>query len=63
MKELWIARDKNGELYLYKVKPIRSEDVFYSPEYDFLDDYFRLPNDSYPEITWFNSPKKLEIID
>ena len=29
--KLWIARDEDGDLYLYEREPIREFDYFYSP--------------------------------
>ena len=57
--ELWIARDKDGYLYMYDKKPIRMKDYFEA------DDYSRynalLLSSFFPEVTFENSPKKVEI--
>ena len=56
---MWIARDKNGAIYLYKDKPSlllsgRAFDTD-SPEVIRLGDY------SYPEVTFENSPMEVEL--
>ena len=58
---VWIARDKNGELYLYKSKPWRcKEDT--NGHFD-CDEILILSmdEDMYPEITWENSPKEFNL--
>lgn len=57
--ELWIARDVDGCIYVHKSKPIRDGEIFYSPEFDLIEDCWRLPDDYYPEVTWENSPQRL----
>lgn len=53
---VWIARDKNGELYLYKSEPWRNGICF---DYDGI--LLPMDEDMYPEITWENSPKEFEL--
>ena len=53
---VWIARDKDGELCLYKSKPWRNGLCF-----DFDDMFMAMDKDMYPEITWENSPKEFEL--
>jgi hypothetical protein len=59
---VWIARDKNGELYLYKSEPWRCKEDK-NGHFDCDADEMLLPMDSdmYPEITWENSPKEFEL--
>jgi hypothetical protein len=54
-KDLWLARDKDGDLYLYGGKPalLKGDSCFDSDE----DGWFSsLPNELYPEVTFLNSP-------
>jgi hypothetical protein len=53
---VWIARDKNGELYLYKSEPWRNGLCF-----DCDEILLPMDEDMYPEITWENSPKEFEL--
>lgn len=53
---VWIARDKNGELYLYKSEPWRNGLCF-----DCDEMLLPMDEDMYPEITWENSPKEFEL--
>ena len=49
---IWVARDKNGSLYIYDEKPFRSDnDIFSSNGYVHeIDRHF------YPDVTFKNSP-------
>ena len=58
--EMWIARDKDGLICLFKDKPIRHDDAFYSNDY-LSTSCFALDFDAFPEVTWENSPKKVEL--
>lgn len=57
--ELWIARDKDGSLYLYGEKPEREECGMFAVST--TDDYCALIDTLLPEITWENSPRKVKI--
>lgn len=56
---MFVARDKSGDLYLYKNEPVRKETIFRSrdigEDYDQIDDGDVLCFDA-SEITWENSP-------
>lgn len=56
----WVARDKDGEVFIYNSEPIRFES-----EFKFNGDSFghcvELHNGLFPEMTWENSPKKIEM--
>lgn len=59
---IWIARDADGALYLYRHKPtkLRGAKRFI----DKKDPAFfisKLDKDLFPEVTWGNSPKKLKV--
>lgn len=57
--KLWIARDKDGYLYLYDKKPIQDEDCFNS---NINGKYNTLLHSSYfPTVTFENSPQQVEI--
>lgn len=64
--KLWIARDKNGELYLYRNKPEltkieeNTNDEFWqdSSTYGY---YCYLDNNEFPEVTFENSPQEIEL--
>ena len=55
--ELWIARNKNGDLWLYKDKPTLSMSgkAFTS---GIFGDFFSI---DIPEVTFENSPQKVKI--
>ncbi len=58
--EMWIARDKNGLICLFKTKPIRHNEIFCSDDY-WNTSCLSLGFDAFPEVTWENSPKKVEL--
>lgn len=72
---MWVARDKNGSLWLHKTLPIRVDDLGRSVLHNRLRDfkmckswysYGRIPiNDSdiIFSIKWTDEPKEVKIID
>ena len=68
--KLWIARDKNGELCLYRNKPElvkieeNTNDEFWQDSS--TDGYYcYLDNNEFPEVTFGNSPQEigLKLVD
>ena len=63
---MWIARDKDGSLWLYTDKPIKGKDMWVCEDFNnskcleisnkYTNGIFQLP-----EVTWENSPKELII--
>lgn len=54
---MWLARDMNGELWLYSEKPIKSDRVWLS-EGEFEE--LQLEDDWFPEIKWSDKePREL----
>ena len=60
--KIWIARDKDGHLYVYLDKPVLNAGVEFFPPYRFSDDWLDLPKDYYPEVTFDNSLLPLEVL-
>jgi hypothetical protein len=61
-EELWIARDRDDDrIYLYEDNPACDEEcgMFYECDNDFI---IELPKESFPEVTFENSPQKIKII-
>jgi hypothetical protein len=58
--ELWIARDKYGDdsLWLFKKEPYECND---EGVWDSGDGACRLLPDIFPQITFENSPKRIEL--
>lgn len=57
----WAARDKNGLLFVYSSKPkrMKNEDRFKPVRlYDYCS---QLDSELFPELTWQNSPKRIEM--
>ena len=57
--KLFIARDKDGELYLYPSKPIKG-DYRFTCGYVY-EDYINLNGDEFTEITFENSPQEVKL--
>ena len=61
--EMYLARDMEGFLALYVSEPVKDEDVFF-PEVDddeWKEQYIVLDKELFPEVTFENSPVKVEI--
>jgi hypothetical protein len=57
---MYIARDKNNDLYLFKELPNRGNECWWAPS-GVDGTYLRLDKSLYPEITWDSEPLKVEI--
>ena len=55
--ELWIARDKDGSLCLSRVELVKAYTTFICNE----QQYYYIDDDLFPEVTFENSPKKVEL--
>lgn len=44
---MWIARNKNGLLFLHEKKPVKTNYSWYNPKRVII-----LPTDTFPEIKW-----------
>lgn len=62
---MWIARNKSGTLVLWCNKPVRQDDSWYSNDGCFILDSVLSPTFGevtlFPEVTWENSPKQVEL--
>ena len=54
----WVARDENGDLWAYEMKPSRFESTWWDRDYSRLS----LDNDDFPEITWESEPVEVELL-
>lgn len=63
--KLWIARDEGGLIAIYKREPYKKYDTLTRKKHwciaNSCGDYMCLPYESFPEVTFENSPKKIEI--
>lgn len=60
--KLWIARDRDNSLSLFKSKPINHADICWIPREDIdCGSYINLPESEFPEITFDNSPKEINV--
>ena len=57
---MWIARDKSGGLFLYNVKPKKSEEVWFV---SLVEDIIPLDRDSFPEVKWTDrKPTEVKLV-
>jgi hypothetical protein len=57
---MYIARDKNNDLYLFNEMPGRGSECWWAPSG--LDgSYLRLDKKLYPEVSWDSEPLQVEI--
>ncbi len=60
--KLWIARDADGTLGLYRTKPWkRVHRDYYKNEFDCDDIFLSIDRRLYPNVTFENSPQLLEL--
>ncbi len=64
--ELYIARDKDGRLFLYyNYLPIRDDELDQftacGNDIDICGDEIEIDSGLFPEVTWENSPRKVEL--
>lgn len=62
--KLWIARDKNEKLWLFKEYPIKKGELFWPTKDNTTGKftYYRsMPMDMFPEVTFENSPQEVEL--
>lgn len=57
--KLYIARDKNEDLYLYECKPKKNEE--FGMFFKNTGKIYNIDDSLFPEITWENSPQQVEL--
>ncbi len=55
---LWLARDKNGDLWLYKEKPLKVQTMFLEGT---DSESMQLLGYAYPNVTFENSPQEVKL--
>lgn len=65
MKKLYIARDKDGNLFLFNNKPQRIEGEYmgiWDRGFNCLpNDVMEIDDEWFPSVTWENSPQEVEL--
>ena len=54
---MYVARDKNGMLFLFKIKPVRMGDIWSWDEYSYVLDY-----DMFPNLKWEDEPLEVNLV-
>ncbi|SJZ41995.1 hypothetical protein SAMN02745119_00563 [Trichlorobacter thiogenes] len=58
---MYLARDKNNDLYLFRILPERRRECWWADAA--LDgSYLRLDKQLYPEITWDTEPLEVSLV-
>lgn len=56
--EAWVARDKDGMLYLYTAKPQKMSDSWYAGKFGYVE----LDDSLFPEVQWSDEePKEIKL--
>lgn len=55
---MWIARELNGDLWLYKKKPQKLQVIFLG---GVDNESMQLPDDAFPKVIFANSPQEVEL--
>lgn len=59
---MWIARDNNGDLNLFRIKPYKSFQYWVADINEPQNHKMRIDRDLFPEINEYNSPVKVELV-
>ena len=59
---MYIARDYNGELFMYISKPVRVSQEFAVGD-ELNQSCWKVNPKLFPEVSWENSPKLLKVVD
>ena len=57
---MWIARDKDGTLRLFDNIPVKHKEGYWTSQRGYND--IELDSCLFPDVTWENSPKKVELV-
>lgn len=56
---MWIARDKNGELWIFENKPVKEDDIYNNSD----SDYMKISDKTvFPELKWEDEPLEVDFI-
>lgn len=60
MNSIWIARDKDGGLFIFTKRPSRFEEMWNNKSKDGVSEYLRIPDEWFPEVQWSDKePREL----
>ena len=59
---MWVARDKNGELFLWKYKPERGDELWNVEGMFTFEPWFMIDSNLFPNLSWEDEPIEIEII-
>lgn len=57
---MYIARDKNNDLYLFNELPTRGKECWWAAK-EIDGTYLRLDKSLYPQVTWDSGPLQAEL--
>lgn len=60
---MWVARDKDGTLNLYLVKPVRDveEEIWHTDDWEYPESEFLPIYDIFPDLKWEDDPIEVEL--
>ncbi|MBN1140191.1 MAG: hypothetical protein JXB25_00115 [Deltaproteobacteria bacterium] len=58
---MYLARDKNNDLYLFGRKPVRGKECWWA-EGGIDGSYLKMENSLYPQVTWDSEPLLVALV-
>lgn len=58
---MYLARDKNNDLYLFYKKPQKIRDCWWADS-ELDGSYLKLDKTLYPEVTWDSEPLEVDLV-
>ncbi len=58
---MYLARDKNNDLYLFYKKPKKIRDCWWADS-ELDGSYLKLDKTLYPEVTWDSDPVEVDLV-
>lgn len=62
INDMWIARDDNGDLNLFRIKPYKSSGYWIADANEPQNHKMRIDRDLFPEIKSYSQPVEVEVI-
>lgn len=58
----WVARDSDGDLFIYETEPKRESGIGDEPDFWMAPSFTELDNALFPDLTWESEPEQVELI-
>lgn len=58
----WVARDSDGDLFIYKTEPKRESGIGGEPDFWVAQSFTEIDSALFPDLTWESDPIEVELI-